>query len=74
LLSVPASLLNLATTMLGRRNEKSPFFDFLKVDCSRTREEVFGWTARTGVDVGLQQTARSLQQAELVLDPIARSA
>jgi hypothetical protein len=60
--------------MLGRRNEKSPFFDFLKVDCGRTREEVFGWTPRTGVDVGLQQTARSFQQAELALDPIARSA
>jgi hypothetical protein len=55
LFSVPASLLNLATTMLGRRNEKSPFFDFLKVDCGRTREEVFGWTPRTGVDAGLRQ-------------------
>jgi hypothetical protein len=74
LFSVPASLLKLATTMLGWRNEKSPFFDFLKVDCGRTREEVFDWTPRVGVDVGLQQTARSFQQAELALDPIARSA
>jgi hypothetical protein len=74
LFSVPASLLKLATTVLGRRNEKSPFFDFLKVDCGRTREEVFGRAPCVGVDHGLQRTARPFQQAELALDPIARSA
>ena len=50
----PGLLLNLATTMLGRRNEKSPFFDFLKVDCGRGPREVFGRAPCIGVDHGLQ--------------------
>jgi nucleoside-diphosphate-sugar epimerase len=70
---VPASLLKLAATMLGRRDVANRLIDSLQVDSSRTRE-ILGWTPRTGVDVGLRQTARSFQQAELALDPIARSA
>lgn len=70
---VPASLLKLAATMLGRRDVANRLIDSLQVDCGRTRE-VLGWTPRINVDVGLQQTARSFQQADLALDPIARSA
>lgn len=69
---VPTSLLKLAATMVGRRDVASRLIDSLQVDFTRTRE-VLGWTPRIGVDDGLQQTARSFQQAEaeLALDPIA---
>ena len=70
---VPARLLKLAATMLGRRDVANRLIDSLQVDFSRTRE-ILGWTPRVGVDVGLQETARSFRQAELALDPVARSA
>jgi nucleoside-diphosphate-sugar epimerase len=70
---VPAPLLKLAATVLGRRDFANRLIDSLQVDFASTRE-LLGWTPRIGVDDGLQQTARSFQQAELALDPIARSA
>lgn len=70
---VPISLLKLAATMFGRRGVASRLIDSLQVDFSKTRE-ILGWTPRIDVDYGLRQTARSFQQAELALDPIARSA
>lgn len=72
-LPVPASLLKLAATLLGRRDVANRLIDSLQVDFTRTRE-ILGWTPRICVDDGLEQTARSFQQAELALDPIARSA
>ncbi|MGQ0681321.1 NAD-dependent epimerase/dehydratase family protein [Bradyrhizobium sp.] len=70
---VPTSLLKLGATMLGRRDVANRLIDSLQVDCSKTRE-ILGWVPRIDVDDGLQRTARSFQQAELALDPIARSA
>jgi nucleoside-diphosphate-sugar epimerase len=70
---VPAPMLKVAATMLGRRDVADRLIDSLQVDCSKTRE-LLGWTPRISVDDGLQQTARSFQQAELALDPVARSA
>ncbi len=70
---VPAPMLKVAATMLGRRDVADRLIDSLQVDCSKTRE-MLGWTPRISVDDGLQQTARSFQQAELALDPVARSA
>lgn len=70
---VPSSLLKFGAMMLGRRDVASRLLDSLQVDYSKTRE-VLGWTPRIGVDDGLQRTARSFYQAELALDPIARSA
>ncbi len=70
---VPATMLKLAATMLGRRDVADRLIDSLQVDCSRTRE-MLGWAPPISVDDGLRQTARSFQRAELALDPIARSA
>jgi UDP-glucose 4-epimerase len=73
IMPVPTSLLKFGATMLGRRDVANRLFDSLQVDCSKTRE-ILGWVPRIDVDDGLQRTARSFQQAELALDPIARSA
>lgn len=70
---VPSTLLKFAATALGRRGVANRLIESLQVDSSRTRE-VLGWTPRTSVDEGLQQTAHSFHQAELALDPVARSA
>jgi UDP-glucose 4-epimerase len=70
---VPAALLKFGAAALGRRDVASRLLDSLQVDYGKTRE-VLGWTPRIGVDDGLQRTARSFYQAELALDPIARSA
>jgi nucleoside-diphosphate-sugar epimerase len=70
---VPPSLLKVAATTLGRRDVADRLIDSLQVDCSKTRE-MLGWAPRISVDDGLHQTARSFQQAEPALDPIARSA
>jgi UDP-glucose 4-epimerase len=70
---VPTSLLKLGATVLGRRDVAHRLMDSLQVDCTKTRE-ILGWAPRIGVEEGLRQTAHSFQQAELALDPIARSA
>ena len=70
---VPAPLLTFVATALGHRTVATRLTGSLQVDIAKTRR-LLGGARRTGVDEGLRQTARSLQQAELVLDPIARSA
>ena len=69
----PASMLKFAATMLGQRGVANRLIDSLQVDFDKTRK-ILGWAPRIDVDDGLKQTARSFRQAELALDPIARSA
>lgn len=69
----PATLLKFGATLLGKRDVANRLIDSLQVDFSKTHE-MLGWTPRIDVNDGLRQTARSFQQPELALDPIARSA
>jgi UDP-glucose 4-epimerase len=73
IMPVPAPLLTFAATAIGQRTVANRLVGSLQVDISKTRQ-FLGWTPRTSVDEGLRQTALCFQQAELALDPIARSA
>lgn len=73
IMPVPAPLLTLAGTAIGRRAITSRLTDSLQVDVSKTRK-LLGWVPRKNVCEGLRQTARSFQQPDLRLDPEARSA
>jgi nucleoside-diphosphate-sugar epimerase len=72
-LPCPASLLKFGATMVGRSRIADRLIDSLQVDFSKTRE-ILGWTPPIKVSDGLRQTARSFREAELALDPLARSA
>jgi len=73
IMPVPAPVLTFAATAVGQRSAANRLVGSLQVDLTKTRQ-LLGWTPRKSVDEGLRQTARSFQQAELALDPIARSA
>ena len=56
LLPVPASVLEVAAQLLGKKDVAQRLLDNLQVDISKTRE-VLDWSPLVSVDEGLQKTA-----------------
>ncbi len=58
LLPVPAWLISLVATLVGRRDMSERLLGSLQVDISKTRD-LLGWTPPVSVDEALQKTAQS---------------
>ena len=61
LLPVPASWLNLAATLVGKRNVAQRLCGSLQVDIEKTRQ-LLGWTPPLSVDQGLKRAAEGLSK------------